>query len=161
MKAPVALVGFVAASLAFVVSGAAPASADILPNVKPGGCFAIVSRDWNRHSPQSIAAFSDYADRFQRCSLKDRSEVQVRSDLVGWYKSELGLTLTYYQLGEEAIALRHYDRCYTVFDRMATLSQRAGDVQLARWVTETSGRLALFEDAFDADHQDVGSLPPR
>jgi hypothetical protein len=161
MKAPIALAGFVASSLLSVVSHPVPASADQLPNLRPGGCFAVVSRAWNRHSPQSIAAFSDFADRFQRCSLEDRSEVQVRSDLVGWYKSELGLTLTYYQLGEETIALRHYDRCYTVFDRMATLSQRAHDVELARWVTETSGHLALFEDAFDAEHDDVGSLPPR
>jgi hypothetical protein len=26
---------------------------------------------------------------------------------------------------------------------------------------ETSGHLALFEDAFDAEHDDAGSLPPR
>ena len=95
-------------------------------------------------------AAAAYADRFAQCADQDRDELQVRSDLVGWYKSELGMVVSFLDHGQAAMAKHHYEQCYSVFDRMASLSQQFGDGALARWVTKNSERLSHLEDAFGA-----------
>jgi hypothetical protein len=126
------------------------AAADELPNPRPAGCFVGVARDWNRDQPDDVVAFASYADRFAQCADQDRDELQVRSDLVGWYKSELGMVVSFLDHGQAAMAKHHYEQCYSVFDRMASLSQQFGDGALARWVTKNSERLSHLEDAFGA-----------
>jgi hypothetical protein len=147
-----------ALSFATLVTCAAPAVADSLQNPHPSGCFAAVARDWNARAPADLFAFSTFADRFQRCAGRDKDEVQVRSDLVGWYKSELGVTVNYLQAEQRSIAKRHYDRCYAVLDRMVSLAQKSGDVALARYVTESSEHLYEASGAFDPRPDSVGDL---
>ncbi len=151
---------FASASLAALLSCAAPAGADSLQNRHPAGCFAAVARDWNTHAPDDLSTFSTFADRFERCAARDKDEVQVRSDLVGWYKSELGITVNYLKDEQPDIAKRHYERCYAVLDRMVTLAQKTGDVALGQFVTESSEHLYAASGAFVHSNEDVGDVPP-
>jgi hypothetical protein len=148
------------ASVALLLGSIVPAAAsDVLPNPRPSGCFVAVARDWNERKPDDVPSFAAYADRFERCADRDRDEVQIRSDLVGWYKSELGLTAGFLQIDQRAIAKRHYDRCYAVLNRMASLSTRSGDVALARYVTENSEHLMHAEGLFAQEARAVGDIP--
>jgi hypothetical protein len=145
-------------SLATFVGYTLPAAADSLENRHPSGCFATVARDWNSHAPDDLFAFSAFSDRFQRCAGRDKDEVQVRSDLVGWYKSELGLTVNYLKANQPRIAKRHYDRCYAILDLMVSLAQKSGDVSLGRYVTESSRDLYEASGMFEADATDGGGV---
>ena len=149
-----------AASVALLFGSIVPAAAaNLLPNPRPSGCFFAVARDWNERKPNDVPSFAVFADRFERCVDRDQAEVQIRSDLVGWYKSELGLTAGFLQIDQRAIAKRHYDRCYAVLDRMASLSTRSGDVALAHYVTESSEHLMHAEGLFAQDGGTVGDIP--
>jgi hypothetical protein len=149
-------------TLATFIGAAAPAAADELQNRHPAGCFAAVAQAWNAHAPGDLYAFSTFSDRFARCADRDKDEVQARSDLVGWYKSELGLTVNYLQADQRDIAKRHYDRCYAILERMVSLAQKSGDVALGRFVTESSEHLYEASGMFEPETTDaVGDVPEQ
>ncbi len=89
-----------------------------------------------------MTAFEQDARGFEDCAQTEQDPLQKRSALVGAEFAHVRLTLLHLGFGDRTQAQLQFETSYYILEQAMQFAVHTKDVDLARWATETSKKLA-------------------